>query len=262
MKKNHDDYEVVPFPKMRRLVIDAGRIGHRKHTIHALVEMDVTKARQYIREHKARTGESLSFTAFIISCLGRAVDENKTTHAYRSWRNHLVIFDEVDVLTMIEIEVEGRKMPMPHIIRAANKRIFGDIHEEIRAIQAEPKSSQGSKFMQWFPLLPTIVRELFYWVVGKNPHLVKRHSGTVVITAVGMFGMGGGWGIGGGSPHTLGIILGGIAEKPGLVDGRIEIREYLSMTISVDHAIIDGAPLARFTQRLKELIESGYGLSN
>jgi len=33
------------------------------------------------------------------------------------------------------------------------------------------------------------------------------------------------------------------------------------MTISVDHDIIDGAPLARFTQRLKELIENGYGLS-
>jgi hypothetical protein len=42
MKKNYDDYEIVPFTKMRRLVIDAGRIGRRKHTIHALVEMDVT----------------------------------------------------------------------------------------------------------------------------------------------------------------------------------------------------------------------------
>ena len=62
--------------------------------------------------------------------------------------------------------------------------------------------------------------------------------------------------------YTLGIILGGIAEKPGAFDGRIEIREYLSMTISVDHDIIDGAPAARFSQRLKELIESGYGLSD
>ena len=43
-------------------------------------------------------------------------------------------------------------------------------------------------------------------------------------------------------------------------NGRIAIREYLSMTISFDHDIIDGAPAARFTQRLKELIESGYGL--
>jgi 2-oxoacid dehydrogenases acyltransferase (catalytic domain) len=35
--------------------------------------------------------------------------------------------------------------------------------------------------------------------------------------------------------------------------GRYEI-------ISFDHDIIDGAPAARFTERLKELIESGYGL--
>ena len=76
-----------------------------------------------------------------------------------------------------------------------------------------------------------------------------------------MFGKGAGWGI----PitdYTLGITVSGIAEKPGIVDGRIEIREYLSMTITVDHDIIDGAPLARFTQRLKELIESGHGLSD
>jgi pyruvate/2-oxoglutarate dehydrogenase complex dihydrolipoamide acyltransferase (E2) component len=32
------------------------------------------------------------------------------------------------------------------------------------------------------------------------------------------------------------------------------------MTVSFDHDIIDGAPAARFTQRLRELVESGYGL--
>jgi hypothetical protein len=30
----------------------------------------------------------------------------------------------------------------------------------------------------------------------------------------------------------------------------------------VDHDIVDGAPAARFTERLKELIESGYGLGD
>ena len=62
------------------------------------------------------------------------------------------------------------------------------------------------------------------------------------------------------SNFTLTVTLGGIAEKPGVVDGRIQIREYLYMTLSFDHDIIDGAPAARFTQRLKELIESDYGL--
>lgn len=87
----------------------------------------------------------------------------------------------------------------------------------------------------------------------------KKYGGTVGITAVGMFGKGGGWGI----PlndHPLDLTLGGIAEKPGVVDGQIALREYLAITLSFDHSIIDGAPAARFSVRLRELIESGYGL--
>jgi pyruvate/2-oxoglutarate dehydrogenase complex dihydrolipoamide acyltransferase (E2) component len=45
-------------------------------------------------------------------------------------------------------------------------------------------------------------------------------------------------------------------------DGHIAIRDYLSLTISFDHETIDGALAARFTERLKELIESGYGLDD
>ena len=63
-------------------------------------------------------------------------------------------------------------------------------------------------------------------------------------------------------PTTLMMTVGGIGEKPGVVDGQIAIREYLSLTISFDHELIDGAPAARFTERLKELIESGYGLGD
>ena len=56
------------------------------------------------------------------------------------------------------------------------------------------------------------------------------------------------------------VTLGGIGEKPGVVAGRIEIREYLSLTVSVDHDIVDGAPATRFARRLRELMETGYGI--
>ena len=87
----------------------------------------------------------------------------------------------------------------------------------------------------------------------------KKYRGTVELSAVGMFGKGSSWGIPPAGP-TLTIIVGGIGEKAGVVDGHIATLEYLSMTISFDHDIIDGAPAARFTERLKDLIESGYGL--
>jgi pyruvate/2-oxoglutarate dehydrogenase complex dihydrolipoamide acyltransferase (E2) component len=85
-------------------------------------------------------------------------------------------------------------------------------------------------------------------------------AGTVVLTSVGMFGKGGGWGIGFLPTHNLGITVGGINEKPGVHQGHIAIREILNLTISFDHDIIDGAPAARFARILTETIESGVVL--
>lgn len=59
---------------------------------------------------------------------------------------------------------------------------------------------------------------------------------------------------------SLTVTVGGIVEKPGVINGRIEIREYLCLTLSFDHDVIDGASATRFTQGLRELLECGYGL--
>jgi pyruvate/2-oxoglutarate dehydrogenase complex dihydrolipoamide acyltransferase (E2) component len=86
---------------------------------------------------------------------------------------------------------------------------------------------------------------------------MKRSGGTVGLTSVGMFGTRSGWGLG--MPvHSLAVMVGGIAQKPGVVDGRIEAREYLDLTLSFDHNIVDGAPAARFAQKCADLIESGW----
>ena len=102
----------------------AGGWGCGKHTVHGLVEFDVTQARETIRQHKAQTGETLSFTAFILACLGKAMEMNKHMHAYRNWRSQLIIFDEVDVNTLFEVEVDGKKTIRPHILRGVNKKTF------------------------------------------------------------------------------------------------------------------------------------------
>lgn len=39
----------------------------------------------------------------------------------RTWGETLVIFDDVDVNTMFEVDVEGRKIIRPHIICSANR---------------------------------------------------------------------------------------------------------------------------------------------
>jgi len=259
MKQNKDDYKVVPYPKLRRLEAVMLRSFQRKPLIHGLLEVDVTRARAFLREHKAKTGEALSFTAFLIACLGKAVDEHKAVQAIRLGRKHLIVFEDVDVETFIERDVAGQKQNMPYTVRAANHKTFREIHHEIRAAQVGDVAKALEDFFKAFQSLPAFLFGFLLRIMTRYPQLGKRYGGTVGLTAVGMFGEGAGWGIPTATP-TLYITVGGIGEKPGVVDGQIVIRDYLSLTISFDHDIIDGAPAARFTQRLKDLIESGYGL--
>jgi pyruvate/2-oxoglutarate dehydrogenase complex dihydrolipoamide acyltransferase (E2) component len=259
MKQQHADYQVVPYPKIRRWMAAMFRSVQHKPMIHGLIEVDVTRGRARLREHKANTGESLSFTAFLIACLAKAVDEHKAVQAYRKGSKHLILFDEVDVYTPIEHDMAGQKQVLPSIIRAANRKTLREIHHEIRAAQMQDMA----KVLKRFQFPPTFLFRPYFWVyswIGRRyPQVWKKNVGTVGITAVGMFGNGAGWGIPIPTPSLM-VTVGGIGEKPVIVDGHIAMRDSLSMTISFDHDIIDGAPAARFTKRLKELIESGYGL--
>jgi len=263
MKKQHDDYKLVSFPKIRRVLAIMYPSVKRKPMVHGLMEVDVTKVRRYLREHKVKNGESLSFTAFLAACLAKAVDEHKAVQAYRKGRKHLIVFDEVDVYTPIERDVAGDSQIMPYIIRAANRKTVREIHHEIRAAQVQDvaKAWEGFKARHWpwLLLLPAFL--VMVRMAERSPQMWKKYRGTVGLTTVGMFGKGAGWGIPLAS-HALWMTVGGIGEKPGVIDGHIAIRDYLSLTISFDHETIDGAPAARFTQRLKELIESGYGLDD
>jgi pyruvate/2-oxoglutarate dehydrogenase complex dihydrolipoamide acyltransferase (E2) component len=248
-------FEVRPFGRARHDVVDALEVGVRRHMVHALLELDVTEARALIRERGGTDGEQLSFTAFVVASLARAIDADKRLHAYRDWRGRLVLFDEVDVVALVEPEVDG--VAIPHVIRAANRRSVHEIHREIRRIQAEPAASaqRSGALMRVSRVVPGFLRRTFFRVLRRQPHWLKRTAGTTLVTAVGMFGMGRGWVVGIVPLHTLCLTVCGITRKPGVIDGRVEVREYLALTASVDHDIVDGAPAARFAKRLREIVE-------
>jgi pyruvate/2-oxoglutarate dehydrogenase complex dihydrolipoamide acyltransferase (E2) component len=260
MKQQGVGYRMVPYQRYMRFAAAAYQSVRHKPMIHGLLEVDVTEARAAMRAFKARTGESLSFTAYLCACLGKAIDERKAVQAFRMAGNRLILFDDVDIAIRIEREIAGQKYVVPYILRAANRRNFRELHDEIRAAQ----SADTRDALMRLRLLPVALYRPFIWILTliarRRPQLWKEKLGTVGVTSVGMFGRGAGWGIPLAAPTPLMVTVGGIGEKQALVDGHIANREYLSLTISVDHEVVDGAPAARFTQRLKELIESGYGL--
>jgi pyruvate/2-oxoglutarate dehydrogenase complex dihydrolipoamide acyltransferase (E2) component len=254
-----DGYQTRPFLKIRKGYTDLLAATKRKHIIHGLVEIDVTNAQQLMRRREA-AGEDLSFTAFLIHAVARAVDEDRIMHAYRR-RGRLILFDDVDVNTQIEAAVGGQRIVQSLLIRSANHKSVEQLSSEIRAGQHHSaQSGRRYRGALAFLSLPRPVRALTWRLVLRNPEWFKRLGGTVGISSVGMFGPAGGWGIPI-APPTLMITVGGIATKPRYVDGELQARELLDLTISVDHEVVDGAPAARFARRLAELIEQADGLS-
>ena len=138
MPKMSPSYRVVEIPPARRDTHNYLDLYWWKHSIYALLEVDVTRVRQFIEEHEAQTGEALSFTGYLAFCLGRAVDEDKSVQAYPKGRKHLVIFDDVDIFMPVERELGGNHAAIPYVIRRANHKSYLDIHREIRAFQTEP----------------------------------------------------------------------------------------------------------------------------
>jgi pyruvate/2-oxoglutarate dehydrogenase complex dihydrolipoamide acyltransferase (E2) component len=252
------DYTIQPFPASRNLVVDAGFLHSKRHVIHGLLEVDVTEAR--------KNNQTNSFTAYLVACLAKTVAQDPSIQAYKNWRGQLVVFRTVDVVVLIEPEANA--VAIPHIIRNADSKSVMEITQEIRNIQQHPKASaQNSKSIHWAAKLPRWIRMLAFRYMKWSPHRFRKYQGTVILTAVGMFGKhSGGYGMAFLPCHTLGVCVGGIQRKPGIVavqeeeEGplveNIVPRDFLNLTVSFDHDIIDGAPAARFTQKLVDQIES------
>ncbi|MFX1476728.1 MAG: 2-oxo acid dehydrogenase subunit E2 [Promethearchaeota archaeon] len=234
-----------------------------KHRIYGLVEIDVTKARKFISENELKIGEKLSFTAWVIKCVSQAVSEHREVQAFKKGKKKLIVFDDIDVGLIIERQVEMERIPIAYNVRKANEKSFRQIHDEIRRVQnpSEPITfGEGlPPSLRVFLRLPALLRKPFWWKIRSDPFLKKRFLGTVAVTAVGMFGKGGGWAIPIGL-HPVVIALGGISKKPRDLSNPVDLGEYLSITVMFDEEVSLGGPATRFLARLSELMQTGFGL--
>ena len=57
-------------------------------------------------------------------------------------------------------------------------------------------------------------------------------------------------------PECAILGVGAIVKKPVVVNDGIHIRPMMALTLAFDHRLVDGAPAARFLQRLKHLLEN------
>ena len=244
--------EVRPFPPSRRLVTAAVRAGRRMVPMHGLVEVDVTEARRLL----AAADPPLSLTAFVVASVGRAAAAHPQVHAYRDWRGRLVEHHFVDVQTLIEVQTGEGPFGLVHVVRDADTRAVDDVTAEIRGVQHDVGSTTSGRLLT--SVAPALGRvpglyPAMYAALGRSRR-THLSTGTVQVTAVGMFAGGDGFAIAPPTLASLSIVVGGLSRRPRAVGDEVVVRDVLDLTVTIDHNVVDGAPATRFVAELRHLL--------
>jgi pyruvate/2-oxoglutarate dehydrogenase complex dihydrolipoamide acyltransferase (E2) component len=243
-------YEVKKLTPFRLLSIYAYDAIRKGHNMYALLELDVTDIRQRLRSQR-KEGQKTSFFGFLLNAIAKAVEDNKELNHIRCGKK-IYYFEEVDIDTAIELKLNGISIPRKYIIRNAARKTIEEITLEIEDAKKNWKESgiagEDDKWaLAWIKLasiLPKWYLKFVFRRFSNQPFKIKQRSGFAIPYIEG-------------GNRPLSFAIGSIVKKPGVINSRIKIREYLSLTICINHDLVDGAPAARFVTRLRQRIE-GY----
>lgn len=259
------DSKIKSFPLTRIATNDICTIGLRKHHIATMLEIDVTEARERIKQHK-KNRNRISFTAWLVKVISITIKDYENVAAYLYGKRQMIVFNDINVSIAVEKDIDGQKIPIPLIIEKAHEKSIESITKQLndaRNLRLTDHDiilhKKSSRLERLYYTLPGFLRRQFWIYLLKNPRYAYNKMGNVAITAVGMTGKVNGWFIPI-SVHPLCFGIGNISKKPVVFKNQIEIREILQMTVLIDHDVVDGGIMARFISNLSYNIENGKGL--
>jgi len=263
-----EEFIKVDYPPVRTFTADTGRISRDKHTIRALLEVDITEALQKLKSMRA-PGKKVSLLAWFIKALGDTVAEHPPIDSVHKGRNTVVSFRSIDISTIVEKNVEGTAVPLPLVLRDVNHKTPFELNNEIQSAVSQSVENEGDYVLGkgentlLFRLAVLMPQWLRLWVmrvfIFRNPKRMQQMMGTVMVSSLGTVGRLSGWMIPT-SMHPLSIGIGTLNKKPAVHKGEIVKRDILHLTIAFDHDVIDGMPALKFVDAFVARLEAGEGL--
>lgn len=252
----NEEFSAYPQDPLRKATTDMLHTASRKHMMHGLLEVPIGALRSSLREQWKTTGERISLNTYIVYAFARAVASELSVQSYRDWRERIIIFDHVDVSLTVERFVDGRSVVVPMVIRNAELKSLTELEHEIQTARRQPleQESQVFRMMRAFTTLPGPVRRRVFRLLERFPKQLKKRVGTVMVSSVGMHAQSAGWGIPV-ATHTINLTVGSIHKRLVMQHGSPVPADHICLTISADHDLVDGAPLARFSRRFMRLLE-------
>lgn len=217
----------------------------------AFFTSDVSKAIDFCKAYRQRTGRRLTFTAFIVKACALAIERDPRIH-YMLRGNRYINPSSVD----IGLSVAGRTRLAPVItIREAEHKSLEKIASEIdseshRVREEEVQSIQMLGMLARIIPIGFVRRWLLRFVIRRQ-RVIRKTVGTFQITNPGSLGIEGALS----SVLTTSLlVVGAIVDRVIPVDGRPAVRPTVHFVLQVDHKLMEGQIVASFIHGLNEIL--------
>lgn len=227
-----DAYEEVPHDSMRKAI--AKRLTAAKAQVpHIYVNMDIKldallAARTALNAAAPKGKDKapaykLSVNDFVIKAVAMAL--KKVPEVNASWTDTAVLrHKHADIGVAVALDFG---LITPIVAKAEEKGLVA-ISEEVKSLVSRAKDKK---------LKPS-----------------EYEGGSFAISNMGMFGVSSFNAIIN-PPHAAILAVGAGEQRAVVVDGKIEVATVMTVTLSCDHRVVDGAAGAKFLQALKQFIE-------
>jgi pyruvate/2-oxoglutarate dehydrogenase complex dihydrolipoamide acyltransferase (E2) component len=234
--------------------------------IYGTLEVDLTKAFRWKGKY-AGVSPKVTVMHMVARAVALAMERHPDLNGYIRWRR-IYIRDSVDIFFQVATEHESGKMDLTGV------RIAGVNRKSVHQIAAEmadkverarkKKDTELQKTSAIFNVLPGFIVRFLLWLVAfisytlniRFPGIPPDSFGGCMISNIGSLGLDVGY-----APLIpfsrvpFIILLGQAKLRPVVVDGRVEVREIVTLNATIDHSFCDGSLVARMVGVVHEVFD-------
>ena len=218
-------YEDIALTPVRKVI--AERLQQAKTFIpHFYVSLEIdAEPIVALREELKVTGIKLTFNDFIVKAAALALKKHPEVNSgFNVVNNSIIRFKTIDI--SIAVSVEGGLITP--IVRHADFKNLGQISSEVKSLADKAR-------------------------LGKL-QLHEYKGGSFTLSNLGMYGINTFTAIIN-PPQAAILAIGGILDKPVVRNGVVVAGKTISLTLSADHRVIDGAMAAQFLKTIQNYLE-------
>lgn len=251
-------YQVLPYDRWAAatggLVNEVARLDAVFFT--SLVDASAIAA---LRQNSADRGRGQpSYTAIVLKAIALALREHPALNRLvlgGRFRHRPVQLHEIHATVAVERTGAEGDTVYAGVIRDTDHKSLATIHQELRQLSAgeekdDPRLRLFMRLVRWAPGF------LCRWLCGLprlGPGLWRTHrGGSFALTTVGKYGVDA---IAAKWPWPLTFTFGQVKERPVAVAGRVVARPTFYLSMGFDRRLCNGAPAARFFNRVVDLLE-------